>query len=620
MLGYFNKLLRVNLDTKTITEEKIEDDVLKTWVGGTGLGLKILYDEVPKGVDALDPENRIIFATGPLTGTATPGSGTYCLVSKSPLTNCVASAQANGFFGARLKKSGYDAIVIQGTSDKPVYLWVNDGKAEIRDAEKLWGTTTTWECEQKVKEDLNQKNASVASIGPAGENMVRCSSVSSDFGHTASSGGLGAVLGSKKLKAIAVFGTQKIPLADEQELKAAAKRLVDVNKESLYGSTVPISGTAGQCSMTVDQGMIPLKNCTTHDYPEGVAETFSNQRKFVDGKRNSCWACPMNHCLEFTIKEGPHKGLVCEEPEFEDLTGWGFNIGNNDLNEAIYLTYINDGLGMDVKESSWLASFSIECFENGIFGIDDTEGLELKWGNTKAVEKLLGKIARREGFLGNTLAEGMKRASSLLGQPDRAVYCKNAGMHVVDFRSMINILFDAGVSETASGQGNTQAFAADPEVEGLAKEVYVKGIAAPFVFGRFAKSNFINCLVMCFFNVNICMAPIMFEPHVLDLFRASTGQKDYTLQDSLTLSEKIIHLARAFNIKHGLTPEDDSPSPKLLEPPTDGPAEGITMKPVYKGLLSAYYRVMGWDEKTGKPLKRTLENLGLGYCNKDLYP
>ncbi len=282
MLGYFNKLLRVDLNTKKITEEKIEDDTLKTWVGGTGLGLKILYDEVPKGVDALDPENRIIFATGPLTGTATPGSGTYCLVSKSPLTNCVASAQANGFFGARLKKAGYDAIVIQGASDKPVYLWVHDGAAEIRDAEKFWGTTTTLECEEKVKEDLNQKNASVACIGPAGENLVRCASVFSDFGHVASSGGLGAVLGSKKLKAIAVLGTQKITLADEQELKAAAKRLVDANKESMYGQILPTSGTAGQFAMVVEQGLIPHKNCTTNVYPPGVPENFANQRNTVD--------------------------------------------------------------------------------------------------------------------------------------------------------------------------------------------------------------------------------------------------------------------------------------------------------------------------------------------------
>jgi aldehyde:ferredoxin oxidoreductase len=619
MYGYFGKFLRVDLNTKKITEEKIEDEIFRTWVGGTGLGLKILYDEVPAGVGALDPENRIIFATGPLTGTAAPGSGTYSLVSKSPLTNCVASAQSNGFFGARLKKAGYDAIVIQGASDKPVYLWVNDGAAEIRDAEKLWGTTT-FECEEKVKGDLNQKNASVACIGPAGENLMKGSCVMNDYGHIASSGGLGAVLGSKKLKAVAVIGTQKIPLADEQELRAAAKRLADINKDTLYGSIVNTAGTPGQFPMAGGMGIIPQKNATSNVYQQEVIENFGNIRSIVDGKRNSCWACPYNHSQIFTIKEGPYKGFVAEEPEYEDLAGFGINMGNNDVAAAIYLTHVNDGLGMDVKESAWLISFALECYENGIITTKDTDGLELKWGDVKAVETLLGKIARREGVLGNILAEGIKRASYMLGAPERAVYAKNAGIHVIDLRGLMGTLFDASVSETASAQGNVQAFGGDPEAGNLVKEVYIKGVEAPFVFEKFSKSNFINSLILCYFNVNITMAPILFEPHILDLLRAATGWKDYTLQESLTLSERIMNLARVFNIKHGLTPEDETPSPRMLAPPRDGPAQGVTMKQAYKGLLSAYYSFMGWDERTGKPLKSTLENLGLGYCYKDIYP
>jgi aldehyde:ferredoxin oxidoreductase len=615
------KLLRVDLDTGRISEEKLEEKSLRMFIGGLGFGVKILYDEVPAGVGALDSENRLIFATGPLNGTAAPGSGTYCLVSKSPLTGFVASAQANGFFGARLKHAGYDAIVVQGASIRPVYLWVHDSEAEIRNAERLWGTTT-FECENKIKEELKQPNASVACIGPAGENLVRVAAVFSDEGHVASSGGQGAVMGSKKLKAVAVYGTEKIPLADDEKFKEASKRLVDVNMNAFYGKLHDEQGTAGWFPMLSQTGALPLKNCTSNAYPPEVVEKFTgaNIRKNFKIKRKPCWACPINHAQTVEVAEGPYKGLVSEEPEYEDFAGWGMNIGNFDPAAAIYLTRVNDGLGMDVKESAFLISMAIECYEDGVITKDFIDGLELKWGDVKAAEALLEKIAKRQGKIGNILAEGLKRASYLLGEPDRAVYLKGAGPHVLDFRGLIPSLFDQSVCDTASIQGSTASLAPDPEMASITTEVHIKGLPMPFLISRASKRHFVDCLVLCHFNVNLMTPPVTFEPYILDLVRAATGWEDFNLEEALTVSERIINLARVFNIKHGLTPDDDWPSPRMLEPPKDGPAKGVTLKPNYKGLLMAYYKVMGWDEKTGKPLKSTLKRLGLEYCAKDIYP
>jgi len=611
------KVVWVNLDKEKLYEKRLDEKTLRMFVGGVGLGVKILYDNVPPGVDALDPRNILVFATGPVNGTATPGSGTYCVISKSPLTGFVAATQANGFFGARLKQAGYDAIVVQGIAKKPIYLWIHDGIAEIRDAEKLWGTTT-FECETKIKEETKQQSASVACIGPSGENQVKYAAIFSDEGHVASTGGLGAVMGSKKLKAIAVYGSMKIPVADEEKLRESVKELMQFNKFGLYGKVITDGGTAATFPILAQLGAVPYKNWTTVSYPPGSIERFAGIRYVFKTKRKPCWACPYNHGMFIEITEGPYKGLEIEETEYEMLAGFGPNIGNLDPATAAYLAYKTDTLGMDGKETSFLVSFIIESYENGLITKELAEGLELRWGNVEAVEKLLEKIAKKEGKLACILAEGLKKASETLGIPDKAVYMKKAAPHIHDTRGMIPALFDQAVSEIGSIQGNTASY--DYEVAPYSTIVRFPGYPLSFTLSRASKRVFADSLVICHFQVAVLLPPVMLEPHILNVFRAVTGWKDYSVNEALDTSERVINLARAFNIRHGLRPEDDWPSQRALEPPKDGPVKGLTLKPIYRELLKAYYRQMGWDEETGKPLKSTLERLGLDYVIKDLYP
>lgn len=612
-----SKILRIDLSTKKVTTEKPDEKTLRTFIGGLGLGIKILYDEVPPGVDALDPENRLIFATGPLNGTMAPGSGTVCVISKSPLTGFAAAAQSNGFFAARLKHAGYDAMIVQGASDKPVYIWINNENVEIRDAEHLWGTTT-FECEKKVKEELNQPHASVACIGPAGENLVRYAAVFNDEGHVASTGGLGAVMGSKKLKAIAVIGTNRVPVANEEKLKEATRRLIDANLQAFWGKLMHEGGTVAGLPLYADMGLLPYKNCEVHTYPPELIEAFAKFREQFKGRRKPCWACPMHHSRTIEINYGSVKGLEVEEPEAEDFCAWTLNIGNQDLNAAAYISHLNDALGMDAKESAFAVSLAIDSYEEGLIDKDFTDGLELKWGNVEAVVKLLEKTAKREGSIGSILAEGIRKASYLLGVPNKGVYFKGAGPHIYDFRSAIVGILDLSISDVGSLQGSTSSLEPDPELASVTTTVPIRGLV-PIPISRVSKRHFIDSLVLCHFNVNLMTPPITFEPYVLDLIRAATGWEDYTIEEAFTVSERISTLARAFNLRHGLKPEDEWPSPKMLEPLKDGPLAGITLQPYFKGLLEAYYRVMGWDERTGKPLKSTLRRLGLDYVIKDLY-
>jgi len=439
---------------------------------------------------------------------------------------------------------------------------------------------------------LNQPNASVACIGPAGENLVRFAAVVNDSGHVAATGGLGAVMGAKKLKAVAVCGNYKVPVANEDELREASKRLIDANLSAFWGKMVHEGGFVAGLNIYVDLGLLPHKNCTYHTYPPELIEGFANFRKRFKGKRKSCWACPMNHLRVIEIDQCPYEGFVGEEPEAEDFCAWTLNIGNYNLDAAVYLSHINDALGMDAKESSFLVSLVMECYEEGIIDKEFTDSLELKWGNIDAAKVLLEKIARRDGPLGNILAEGLRRASYLLGVPNKAVYFKGAGPHVYDFRAAVIGILDLCISDVGSLQGSTSSLAPDPEMADVTTIVHVRGLM-PFPISRASKRHFVDSLILCHYNINLLMPPITFEPYILDLVRAATGWKDFTLKEALTFSERITNLARVFSIRHGLRPEDEWPSPRMLEPLEDGPAAGLTLKPYYKGLLEAYYRVMG---------------------------
>ena len=318
--GYMGQILRVNLTTGDIKEEKLDPKKVALYLGGAGLGGRMLMDEVPASVGALDPENRLIFLSGPFCGTAVPGSGTYTVTTKGVMTNLITTSQANGMFGARLKFSGYDGIIIQGASPNLVYLVIDDGKVELCDGSELKGMMTV-ETQEYLKNKLNLPQASVSCIGPAGENRVKFANIGNDMGHFASTNGVGAVMGSKNLKAIVVNGKKKVPIFNEEEFKKVAKIWNKEAQESIMGSTVSSIGTIGFITPATVTGWIPINNCTTNIFEEHPFFNGDYVRSVVKSTRRPCHACPLHHSTTIEIQTEPHKGLQLDEPEYEGLAG-----------------------------------------------------------------------------------------------------------------------------------------------------------------------------------------------------------------------------------------------------------------------------------------------------------
>ncbi len=614
--GYMGKMLRVDLTKELITEEETDVAKLKNFVGGTGLGVKIMYDEVPPGIEWSDPGNRIVWFTGPLTGSKAPGSGTYGVATKGPLTNLFVASHANGFFGPRMKFAGFDGVIFQGAAKRWVYLYLHDGVAELRDAAHLLGRDT-WETEEMLQKEIGEPQVSVSCIGPAGENLVKYACICSDRGHICSTNGCGAVMASKKLKAIAVHGKAAVPIHDKERFKAAVKLWHEQNNTTMWGMMIPAMGTNAQYSAGIDFGYLPVKNLTANNFPEHPRFNGDQLRVYYQGKSHPCYACRFNHCHEIELKSGPHKGAIVEEAEYEGTAAFSSMIGNTDVDATEWLNNLNDRLGMDAKEQAFTIGLAIECYEKGLLTKKDTDGLELKWGNVQAIEALLHKIARRNGF-GDVLAEGVMRAAEKIGgdAPKFAVYThKGNAPHVHDGRGMWSMLFSMAISDMGSipcgDMGDVGdlmdligANALDP-AQAFSADMIPKGQAI-----NARRGHFIDCLGTCMFVSGVQFTTIA------EALSAVTGW-EFTWRDCAHIGERILNMMRAFNLRHGLTREHNTLSPRELEPPPEGVAKGITIAPVFDQMIDTYYEAMGWD-KDGRPLPETLKRLGLDSVARDL--
>jgi len=609
--GYAGKLLRVDLTNKRIVDEIADENTLRKYLGGTGIGAKFIYEEVPPGVEWDDPENRLILASGPLGGTRVPGSGTFSVVTKGPLTNGATSVQASGFFGAFLKFSGFDGIILQGTSKNWLYLYIENEAAELRDASHLVGKGT-YETEDLIKQELGkrERQMSVVSIGPAGENLVKFAGIFADHGHSASHNGPGAVMGSKKLKAIAVTrGKIPILVKDKEKIVTVADKILE--KAKTFGTFK--WGTLPAILIANEQGWLPIKNYTTNVWPieEDKLETFSAEyiRGTFNPKSNPCWACQAQHVHKMTITEGPYAGLELEEPEYEQFAAWGPNIGNIDVSAAMMLSYETDNLGMENNEAGWVISLVMECYERGILTKKDTDGLEMRWGNVEATKKMLNMIARREGF-GDLLAEGVRRASQRIGgeASKLAIYTKKGNTpRGHDHRTRWYEMFDTCVSNTGTIEvhlldlGMTQFAQPGQPIEISTAIAETKGMM-PFE----------DSLGVCRFNTKMNLELLS------QAISAITGW-DFTPEEANTAGRRIVNLLRAFNVRHGLTPDLEYPSPRYGSTPVDGPSKGINLMTHWEQMLDNYYKLMGWDKKTGVPLPETLKSLSLDHIIKDLW-
>jgi len=610
--GYIGKMIRIDLTTSQTSIEELDVETIKKWVGGVGLGAKLLYDEIPAGVEWSDPENRIILTTGPLSGSGVFGAGTFNVATKGPMTNMAGSSQANGYFGAYLKFSGFDGVILQGKAPNPVYLLFRDGKLEIRDAGHLGGTNVQ-ELEDTLRKELGakEKEVSVYGIGPAGENCVRYSVIMGDRGHAASKNGIGAVMGAKKIKALVAYkGKRNFEVKNPELLKE--KNNASCKKAKEIMPWFEKGGTGGGFSTLHDLGVLPVKNYTTNIYPEHEKMGGNYLRETYKIRSKPCYLCKLAHVKEVTVTEGPYKGFVGEEPEYEQLAAWGPMIGNTDLGAVVMLSNEVDLLGLDCNEASWTMAWVMECYEKGVFSKDDLDGLDLKWGNVEAVRAMLNKIAKREG-IGDLFAEGVMRASRKIGgeAADWAIYTqKGSSPRSHDHRGRWVELFDTCMSNTSTIESSWTGIHPHlvdlPALEDPFSHEEISTIVAKFNGVR----QFDDCLGSC-----RLASP---DPKLqLDCLNAVTGW-ELTLDDVFTIGRRAINQLRMFNYRHGMKKENERPSKRYGSVPVDGPIKGKNIMEKWEGMLENYYDRMGWDPETGKPLPETLKKLGLEELIKDL--
>ncbi len=608
--GYTGNLLRVDLTKSKSFSEPIDEATLRKHIGGAALGIKFIYDEVPPGTQWSAPENRLFLGSGPLGGTRIGGSGAVAVVTKGALTNGIASSQANGFFGAFLRFSGFDAMIVEGVAPGWVYVYVHDGIAEIRDASHLAGSNTV-EVDQAIKKELKKKerDVSILTIGPAGENLIRFACISSDLGHMAAHNGVGAVMGSKKLKAVVVErGKNIVQLKDKESLSQMAKKILTNTLGNLIYAVTAAEGTVGGVPGGALRGTVPVKNYQTSviamDPQKLNSYSSDNIRQKFNAKPNPCWACSSKHCHKMEVTEGKYAGRVFEEPEYEGMAAFSSLLGIDDVTTTVVLASEVDRLGMDANETGWVLSWLMECTQEHVLGKDMTDGIEMTWGNGEAIMAMMNKIARREGF-GNVLAEGVMRAAQHIGgeAPSLAIHsAKGNTPRSHDHRVMWLEMFDTCVSNTGTLETHMMA--------------PFKLLGLPDRYDNFSPEAistmearikgamlFEDSLVTCRFQTGTALDLLS------QAINSATGW-DFDFQEAMVVGRRAANLARVFNLRQGIGPELDRPSKRYGSTPVDGPGAGRGIMPQWDMMLQNYYNLMGWD-KDGKPLPETLKGLGL---------
>lgn len=604
--GYCFQLARINLTDQSIRVESLDPELLANWMGGVGLGAYFLFKEVPPEADPFSAENKMFIFSGPLSGTKFPGSGTFCCVTKSPMTGFSGASQANGFFGAFLKMAGFDGLIIEGVSPEPVYLAIADGTVSIHSAAPYWGKGT-FATETAILEDhkLSTSRASVYSIGPAGENLVRYAALVGDQGHVAGHNGIGAVLGSKKLKAIVVTkGDGKMVPAQEQLFDETVKE-VRLKALGYLKGTLRTHGTAGLVLPAYNQGELPIRNLQTNTL-EGVEKIDGTYfREHFEHRPKTCHMCPIAHNAWVKIKEGPYAGLEAEEPEYENISSMGSNLGIMNAEALIYLSYLADDLGVNITEAGWVMSWLMECSERDLLGPLKQE-LTLAWGDVNGVAELLNTIASRKGAIGALLAEGVMRASrSVGGEAAGAAVCteKGGSPRGHDHRARWTELIDTCISSTGTIEATFGRRFPAPLGEPIAD--FFDGTNVSKTIARInGWRQFEDAIGTCRF----CTGDAPQE--TVQAIAALTGLR-MDIHDAARIGRRIVTLLRVYNCRSGLTKDMERPSVRYGSTPTDGPAQGKGIMQHWDEIRATYYQNMGWDPETGMPTEETLQDMGI---------
>jgi aldehyde:ferredoxin oxidoreductase len=612
-MGYMGKILRVDLSKGTVKDEPLDQSMAKDYIGGAGLASKILYDEVDPTVDPLSPENKIIFSTGPLTGTRSPCSGRYAVVFKSPLTDAFGEGHSGGYWPAELKFAGYDAIIIEGAAYKhaPVYLWIKDGKAELRDASALWGKNF-WETTDMIQKELGDDKIKVAGIGRAGEKLVKMACVMNDDHRAGGRGGAGAVMGSKNLKAIAVRGTDRPKAVNQDAFDEAAKAATKVLREAEGLQGMRDLGTGSFVTALNGLGILPTRNFSAGQFEgfEKVSGEVIREKYLV--KATACYGCPIACGRSTKIKEGKYAGSEGEGPEYEAHGVFGSFCGNSDMDSLIKAAYLCNDYGLDLISTGNTIAYAMECYEKDLINLGDTDGLRLSFGNSDAMVKLVEKIGERDGF-GDILANGVKRLSEKLGSEavNFAMHCKGLEAPMHEPRGAPSL----GLAYATANIGATHMHPYTPIWDAFGVAFPDWGVTGPPAdrFSTEGRASLVKAgqeFAMVVNSADICqfvyLFPFLGLIDTVKMINAATGF-DLSVDDAFKIGERAHNLQRMFNVKAGFK-RDTLPPRFLNEPFTSGPTAGhvVDLEP----MLDEYYVLRGWD-KDGAPSQNKLKELGL---------
>jgi aldehyde:ferredoxin oxidoreductase len=615
MHGCNGKILRVNLSQSTTLEETPDELFYRKYFGGAGFITYFLLKELTPKIDPLGPENKLIFALGPITGIPLSGSGRHCVGAKSPLTGGYAKSEIGGFWGAELKHAGYDTIIVEGKAKNPVYLWIQDGEVSIRDGNHLWGMNTK-EVEQAIRTELGDDLIRVAAIGAGGENLVRFACIINDLKDATGRGGVGAVMGSKNLKAIAVRGHNKPQIADPKCLKEFTQWLL-ANKslwESFheFGTGSPSLMEGGEAT-----GNLPVRNFLDGEFPEVSKITGGTLKDTIRVKMENCYACAVR-CKKIVKVDEPYSvDPDYGGPEYETLAALGSNCCVSDLKAIAKGNELCNAYSLDTISAGGAISFAMECFENGLLTTNDTNGIELKFGNAEAMVKLIELIARREG-IGDLLAEGVARAAQKIGKGATEFAMHVKGLEIPMHEPRVKAALGLGYMVNPHGADHCTNLhdTSYSEPGAFFDRIKPLGILEPLPaddlgprkVSLFRDSRFLSIALD---SLGLCSFLPYNPEQVAKILSATTGWQT-SVVELMRVAERTLTMARLFNLREGFSVDDDRLPSRFFQPKRNGAlsTKFYDLKALEKA-RSYYYTIMGWDAKTGIPTPEKLQELGI---------
>jgi len=602
--GYGGQVLRVNLTTGTIKKSDLDPDLARNYLGGRGFAAKLLYTELERGIDPLGEENKLVVAAGPLSGLAIPGAGKTTFAAKSPATGSYGDSNVGGMLSAEMKYAGYDLIIVEGVSPKPVYLFIEDDVVELRDASEYWGKGAIT-AETALKKDLGDE-FQIAVIGPGGENLVKYACVCHDFGRQAGRTGVGAVMGSKKLKAIAVRGTQSIPVADIKEFRRVGREMLEYCKNSDAWDVWVRLGTAGVNVPSNEWGSFPTRNFQTGHFDDMEKMTGEYMRDKIVITDKACFACPCA-CGKYSYTK--KWDVRVEGPEYETAAFLGADVALSDIEDVAYANYLCDELGIDTISAGNVIAFAIECFEKGIIGPQETGGLDLSFGDSEGVFDLIQKIAHREG-IGDTLAEGARHAAEVFGGDSHDFAMEIKGLEISGYESRNAPAMMLAYMTADIGAHHNRAWAITYDIE-VGRDKITPDKAAKVI-----ELQHIRPLIDAFGACRLQWVELgMPLDYYVPAMKSITGL-DRSWEELLKVAERVWNLTRAFWVREfeDFGREWDYPPTRwYTEPVQTGPTEGkFVSKADVDRLLDMYYEQRGWTQN-GVPTPEKLGELGLDF-------